>query len=56
MSNTVGLPVAICAKMILNGTLKLKGVTLPVNKEVYTPILRELEEYNIRFVEKELVL
>ena len=43
MSNTVGLPVAICAKMILNGSLKSSGVRLPVQKEVYTPILEELE-------------
>ncbi|NRA11361.1 MAG: saccharopine dehydrogenase NADP-binding domain-containing protein [Crocinitomicaceae bacterium] len=56
MSNTVGLPTAICAKMILNGTLKSKGVTLPVQKEVYTPILEELEKFDIRFVEKELAL
>ena len=26
MSETVGLPVAICTKMILNGTIQLKGV------------------------------
>jgi saccharopine dehydrogenase-like NADP-dependent oxidoreductase len=56
MSNTVGLPAAICAKMILNGTLKSKGVTLPVQKEVYTPILAELEKFDIRFVEKEISL
>jgi saccharopine dehydrogenase-like NADP-dependent oxidoreductase len=56
MSNTVGLPAAICAKMILNGTLKSKGVTLPVQKEVYTPILEELEKFDIRFVEKEISL
>jgi len=56
MSNTVGLPVAICAKMVLNGTLASKGVTLPIQKEVYTPILNELEEYGISFVEKELVV
>ncbi|MDA7580633.1 saccharopine dehydrogenase NADP-binding domain-containing protein [Crocinitomicaceae bacterium] len=56
MSNTVGLPVAICAKMILLGELKSKGVTLPVQKEVYTPILKELESYDIRFLEKEIKL
>lgn len=56
MSNTVGLPAAICAKMILNGSLKSKGVTLPVQKEVYTPILAELEKFDIRFVEKEISL
>ena len=56
MSNTVGLPVAIATKMILNGDLKSKGVTLPIQKEVYTPILAELEKYNIRFIEKEVQL
>ena len=56
MSNTVGLPAAICAKMILNDEIKLKGVTLPVMPEVYEPILSELEEYNIRFIEEEKVL
>ena len=52
MSNTVGLPVAICGKMILNGTLTLKGVQIPVMKEVYEPILSELENYGITFTEK----
>ena len=52
MSNTVGLPVAICGKMILNGTLTLKGVQIPVMKEVYDPILSELENYGITFTEK----
>ena len=56
MSNTVGLPAAICAKMILNDDIKLKGVTLPVMAEVYEPILSELEEYNIRFIEEEKAL
>jgi saccharopine dehydrogenase-like NADP-dependent oxidoreductase len=54
MSNTVGLPAAICAKMILNGTLQLKGVQLPIMPEVYNPILNELEENGIQFIEKEV--
>lgn len=56
MSNTVGLPAAIAAKMILDGTLTTKGVTLPVQKEVYNPILDELETYHIKFVEEETEL
>lgn len=56
MSNTVGLPAAICAKMILNGDLKTTGVTLPVQPEVYEPILEELESFDIRFVESEVEL
>ncbi|MDB4324388.1 saccharopine dehydrogenase NADP-binding domain-containing protein [Crocinitomicaceae bacterium] len=54
MSNTVGLPAAICGKMILNGTITTKGVTLPTQKDIYTPILEELKEYDIFFIEKEI--
>jgi saccharopine dehydrogenase-like NADP-dependent oxidoreductase len=56
MSNTVGLPAAIAAKMILNGTLHSKGVTLPIQKEVYSPILKELESFGITFIEKENII
>ena len=54
MSDTVGLPVAICAKMILNKQIKLKGVHIPIQKQIYLPILKELEEYGIVFKEKEV--
>jgi saccharopine dehydrogenase-like NADP-dependent oxidoreductase len=54
MSDTVGLPVAICAKMILNGTIQIKGVQLPIVKEIYNPILDELEKLGMRFIEKEV--
>lgn len=56
MSNTVGLPVAICGKMILNDTLTMKGVHIPVMKEVYHPILTELEAYGITFQEQTIIL
>lgn len=56
MSNTVGLPAAICAKMILTDKIRIKGVTLPVQSEIYNPILDELEEFHIKFVEKEFAL
>ncbi|MCE3295547.1 MAG: saccharopine dehydrogenase [Crocinitomicaceae bacterium] len=52
MSNTVGLPVAIAAKMILTGALSLKGVQIPVLAEMYTPILDELSTFGITFIEK----
>lgn len=54
MSNTVGLPVAICAKLILEGTIQLKGVQLPLSKEIYLPILEELEEFDIHFKERNI--
>ncbi len=54
MSNTVGLPVAICAKLILDGTIQLTGVQLPLSKEIYLPILEELEEFDIHFIERNI--
>lgn len=54
MSNTVGIPVGICAKLILQNKVSLKGVHVPIKKEVYTPILEELEQHDIVFKEKEI--
>ncbi|MBL4939933.1 MAG: saccharopine dehydrogenase NADP-binding domain-containing protein [Lutibacter sp.] len=52
MAKTVGLPVAIAALKILNGEINTPGVQLPINKEVYDPILKELAENGIIFTEK----
>ncbi len=54
MAKTVGLPVAMATLAILNGKIKTPGVQIPITKEVYEPILKELEEYDISFVEKEV--
>ena len=54
MAKTVGLPLAISVKMILNGTITTPGVHVPILKEIYNPILDELENYGINFVEKEM--
>ena len=54
MAKTVGLPVAMAALQILNGNITLKGVQLPIHKEVYEPILKELEEFGVTFHEKEV--
>tara|TARA_R110002049_G_scaffold13089_2_gene57408 strand:- start:4505 stop:5875 length:1371 start_codon:yes stop_codon:yes gene_type:complete len=54
MAKTVGLPVAIAALKILKGEIKTPGVQLPITKEVYEPILKELENYGIKFTEKEV--
>ncbi|TXC81465.1 saccharopine dehydrogenase family protein [Luteibaculum oceani] len=53
MAKTVGLPLGIAARLILEGEFKLTGVGLPIHKEVYTPILKELAELGIRFKEEE---
>ena len=52
MAKTVGLPLAIATLAILNKKIKSTGVQLPTSKEIYLPILKELEEYNIKFKEK----
>lgn len=54
MARTVGLPVAIAAKHILNGNITTPGVQIPITKEIYEPMLAELEEYDITFTEKEV--
>lgn len=54
MAKTVGLPVAIATLKILKGEINTPGVQLPITKEIYTPILKELEEYGIHFIEKKV--
>lgn len=51
MAKTVGLPLAIAAKLILRGTLKLTGLHIPTDKEIYEPVLKELAENGISFIE-----
>ncbi|MCW3085219.1 MAG: putative saccharopine dehydrogenase [Bacteroidetes bacterium] len=52
MAKTVGLPLAITAKLILQGKIKARGVTIPTIKEIYEPLLQELETYGVQFIEK----
>lgn len=52
MAKTVGLPLGIAVKLILNGQIKLRGLHIPTSKEIYEPVLKELEEYGIGFVEE----
>ena len=54
MAKTVGLPVAIAAIKILKKEIKTPGVQIPISKEVYEPILKELEKCGIEFIEKEV--
>lgn len=51
MAKTVGLPVAMAALRILNKEITTPGVQIPITKEVYEPILKELEDYGITFKE-----
>jgi len=52
MSRTVGLPPAIGTKLILEGKIDKSGVYIPVEPDIYIPVLQELKGLNIEFSEK----
>ncbi len=52
MSATVGLPLGIMAKLILENKITKKGVCRPIYPEMYLPILKELENYGVEFTRK----
>ncbi|MGC9355483.1 MAG: saccharopine dehydrogenase family protein [Mariniphaga sp.] len=52
MAKTVGLPLAVAAKLFLTGKIKLTGMHIPTDRLIYEPVLAELEQYKIRFNEK----
>jgi saccharopine dehydrogenase (NAD+, L-glutamate forming) len=53
MADTVGLPLAMVARRILEGQYRKSGVQLPIDPEIYNPVLEELNTHGIRFVEEE---
>lgn len=52
MSKTVGLPLAIACKLLLQNKINLAGVQIPTKEQLYKPILAELEELGIAFKTK----
>jgi saccharopine dehydrogenase-like NADP-dependent oxidoreductase len=54
MAKTVGLPLAIAAKLLMTGKIKARGVRIPITPEFYDPILAELKAENIGLVEHEI--
>jgi len=51
MAKTVGLPLGIVVKLILNNSIQLSGLHIPVVKEIYEPVLKELKNFGISFKE-----
>jgi saccharopine dehydrogenase-like NADP-dependent oxidoreductase len=49
MAKTVGMPLGIAAKLILENKIKLNGVRIPVIKEICLPLLEELKKYGVEF-------
>lgn len=56
MAKTVGLPLGIAAKLILENKILTRGVCIPVSAEFYEPILHELRTLGISLTEKEIEL
>jgi len=54
MAKTVGLPVGMATLKILNGEITRKGVLRPIYPDVYNPILKDLEAYDIKFKEQDV--
>lgn len=52
ISRTVGLPVAMCVRQILQGNIPEVGVRIPNFTSICRPVLAELEDYDIRFTEE----
>jgi saccharopine dehydrogenase (NADP+, L-glutamate forming) len=52
MARTVAFPAAAATRLVLEGKLGLTGVRIPVERELYVPILEELKAAGIVFTEE----
>jgi saccharopine dehydrogenase-like NADP-dependent oxidoreductase len=52
MAKTVGLPLAIATRMVLEGKVTQRGVLLPISPDIYRPVLGELAANGLSFTEK----
>jgi saccharopine dehydrogenase-like NADP-dependent oxidoreductase len=52
MAKTVGLPLGIAAKLLLQGSITETGLCIPVTPSIYEPVLEELNKHGISFIER----
>jgi len=52
MARAVSLPAAIASRLILEGTIRAKGILKPITEEIYKPVLAELAENGYKFEHK----
>ncbi len=52
MAKTVGLPLGIAAKLILEGKIKERGLHIPIIPAIYKPVLEDLKRQGIEFTEE----
>jgi len=53
MARLVGLPMGIFVRLVMESKIHARGVQIPVMREVYEPVLKELEEYGVIFKDKD---
>jgi saccharopine dehydrogenase-like NADP-dependent oxidoreductase len=56
MAKTVGFPLGVATKLLLQGKIEARGVVIPITPEFYEPILAELHELGFHFIEEEVIL
>jgi len=54
MAKTVGLPLAAAVDLFLSGQITSSGVVIPIAEEIYKPILKKLEAFDIVFKESKV--
>lgn len=53
MARTVGLPLGIATCLLIKGEIKTRGVAIPVSRDIYKPVLRDLKAAGIALHEEE---
>ncbi|MFT6053997.1 MAG: saccharopine dehydrogenase (NADP+, L-glutamate forming) [Roseivirga sp.] len=56
MAKTVGFPLGVATKLLLQGKIEARGVVIPITPEFYEPILAELDQLGFHFIEEEVEL
>lgn len=51
MAKTVGLPLGIAAKLILEAKINERGLHIPNLNSIYEPVLQELKTFDVAFHE-----
>lgn len=52
MAKTVGLPLGIVVRLFMEGKFKRSGLVLPVTRDIYAPVISELESTGVHFIEE----
>ena len=56
MAALVGLPLGIFAKLLFSGNVNRTGVLIPVDEDIYKPVLNELAQFGVRFIENHEII